>query len=233
MANVVSLNVNDAVLVPGAIGVVLYIGPVHWAEDKTQIYVGLELTVKKPSFHNGTYDGHLYFICKPNQGIILKKSKIIRIIKPIELLHKLTELKQALVDATDKGKNIKAMPHKSTTVTTKQQNVSIHGVLMHENNDTNECTIQLKERNNIGSHSIIIPKKYVQITANSDSKQDNETENESIDNLKPLVLAPKANTFHSKNNNNTNTTTPSNRRRSSISGRKYNVTSRQTNKYSY
>lgn len=66
-----SIKLGDAVLLSKAIGVVLYIGPVQWNQNKNEIYAGLELSTSISNGHNGTYNGYKYFKCKPKHGIIL------------------------------------------------------------------------------------------------------------------------------------------------------------------
>eukprot|EP01084_Bolivina_argentea_P224105 379029_1 len=191
---ITTLKLHDAVLLGKAIGVVLYVGPVHWLEDKTKIYAGLELSTKIPNGHDGTYDNHTYFICKPEQGIILPINTIIRIIKPIELLHKLTELKQTLIMETNKNK----IKIKNNTIELNNSNkqVQINGILLNEfdNNNKNEYEIQLKDtKNNMGLHSIMLPKQYIKIIEtkttqnNNNNNKNTEIEIKELD-IKPLIL---------------------------------------------
>eukprot|EP01083_Nonionella_stella_P035368 96532_1 len=211
-------KLNDVVLLKNAIGVVLYIGPAHWIEDKSQLYVGLELSTTIPKIgHNGTYDSHRYFTCKPNQGIILPTHAIIRTIKPIELLHKLSQLTQKVAQSKPlqcNTSNVEPPPNANA------QHIQIHGILV-DKDATNTYQIQLKDtQGHVGAHSLIIPTQYVKIMNDKPADIENE--------IQPLQLAPLS---PSKAQQKTSTT--SNRRRSSISGRKYSVTSRQNGMYTY
>eukprot|EP01084_Bolivina_argentea_P224106 379030_1 len=168
---ITTLKLHDAVLLGKAIGVVLYVGPVHWLEDKTKIYAGLELSTKIPNGHDGTYDNHTYFICKPEQ-----------------------ELKQTLIMETNKNK----IKIKNNTIELNNSNkqVQINGILLNEfdNNNKNEYEIQLKDtKNNMGLHSIMLPKQYIKIIEtkttqnNNNNNKNTEIEIKELD-IKPLIL---------------------------------------------
>ena len=234
-----NINLNDAVLLKGAIGVVLYLGPVDWDEDKSKTYVGLELSTKIPNGHNGTYHNRTYFQCKPSHGIILPIAHIIRVIKPIELLHKLTELKQVLVQESLRN-TVAASPSSTSSISNHNDcpRVAVHGLLLKDNipSDHRLRKIQLMTApsdngSEIGDHCIVIPNQYIQTTATSTTSAAvprEPVDSPSTNDLKPLVLKPLNN---KSNGSNGTKLTNKNRRRSSISGRRYSVTARQGSMY--
>lgn len=56
----------------GEIGVVLYMGPVSFAEG---IWLGVELRTPKGK-HDGAIHGRRYFTCKPGHGLLVRPSKV-------------------------------------------------------------------------------------------------------------------------------------------------------------
>ena len=230
-----SINMNDAVLLKGAIGVVLYMGPVEWDEDKSKTYVGLELSTQIPNGHNGTYHDHTYYECKAGHGVILPLTKIIRVLKPIELLRKLTELKRVLVQESLRN-TITTTPSAqlSTANHSDSARVSIHGLLLNESipSDKRLRKIQLLDNGNqVGTHCIVIPNHYIQAAPSPMASAAASAPREPVDSvsgsdLKPLVLKPLSNGSAPTSNRR-----QSNRRRSSISGRRYSVTARQGSMY--
>jgi len=79
------------VLKKRGLGIVRYKGPIHCDQEKTNIWLGVEL--KSPDGKNdGTVQEQKYFSCKPKHGVFVRAVK--RKIDPGELLAKIAKLKK-------------------------------------------------------------------------------------------------------------------------------------------
>ena len=78
----VDFKINDRVLVDlkagNKVAKVRYIGPFQHAKDKTEIWVGLELT-EPIGKNNGTVGTKVYFKCRENHGAFVPLSKVITV----------------------------------------------------------------------------------------------------------------------------------------------------------
>jgi len=79
------------VLKKRGLGIVRYIGPIHCDQEKSNMWLGVEL--KSPDGKNdGTVQDKKYFACKPKHGVFVRAVK--RKIDPGELLAKIAKLKK-------------------------------------------------------------------------------------------------------------------------------------------
>ena len=99
---------GQVVLVKGEkiIGVVSYIGRVHW-DIESKKYVGLTLSDPVANGHNGSERGNKYFQCEDKHGLIIPYNHISRIIAPPELLQKVTTLNNAFKQCYNESQQMK------------------------------------------------------------------------------------------------------------------------------
>lgn len=88
------------------IGVVSYLGNVHWDSDSKK-YVGLTLSDPVENGHNGSLKGKKYFECNDKHGLIIPSQHISRRIDPPELLQKVTTLNNAFKECYNQSQQIK------------------------------------------------------------------------------------------------------------------------------
>eukprot|EP01084_Bolivina_argentea_P164591 286152_1 len=175
-------KIGDVVLLKQTIATVMYVGAVHWNTNINELFVGLELPDEIPNGHSGKYDNTMYFKCKPQHGIILPITTIIKIISPQELVTKLSTFKTKLNTLNDENTKIQHKINelseidndnddaKHTHLTDKITNnfettdsnrsASVYGLLL-EKRDKN-CKIQLKNIDDQLSDKVInVHEKYV------------------------------------------------------------------------
>eukprot|EP01083_Nonionella_stella_P018695 52000_1 len=70
-ASNLNLNVGDRILTAGGMGVVRFIGGVHFDERER---IGIELDEPSPNGHNGIIDGHKYFCCRDGHGCFIRNN---------------------------------------------------------------------------------------------------------------------------------------------------------------
>eukprot|EP00483_Globobulimina_turgida_P003126 UN03131 len=103
--NSARLTIGDVVLISDpseGIGVVRHI-------DEILFIIGIELTDPLGT-SDGIRGGERYFKCRPNYGIFVSVSDIVRLVSPEELLHKIVVLNRALA-------------HKHSTLSSKNQTI--------------------------------------------------------------------------------------------------------------
>eukprot|EP01084_Bolivina_argentea_P205485 351028_1 len=171
----VDVKLGDCVLLSKTLAIVLYLGPVDWDDNPSTKYIGVELISPIPNGHNGCYNNKQYFKCKPNHGIILPISSVVRKIKPRELVLRLNQFKQSIKKAQHKQynltktlQNLQSTNNNDKTVTNtihnKNISVAIEGIITeknHKNDNYNYMMLKSQQDNTFDEYSIKIEPKYI------------------------------------------------------------------------
>ena len=164
-------QLGQVVLVKGEkiIGVVSYLGNVHWDSDHNKKYVGLTLSDPVENGHNGSLKGKKYFECNDKHGLIIPSQHISRRIEPPELLQKVTTLNNAFKECYNQSQQMK-QKYLQIRQTLSRVNlnkylflsysihVSVHHIYRQSHKNNNNANVPL-----ITLHTNIIYVQYIHI----------------------------------------------------------------------